>query len=184
MVAGVMPASWQSLMVPFRPVGRGWRGAGCRRAVEGERVCWSGGDEVSALVDEHVVVGAQADQVFQAGPAAVDPVLDVVQVDPAGLTAGEPAAAVVAVAGGPAQRGARPPAAPAGVQDGAVAVVQQPAQGGGAGDHLRGADADRGAVLDVAAGRVGRVTGRPAGRRCFRGNGREVSCCRPSCPAS
>jgi hypothetical protein len=45
----------------------------------------------------------------------------VVQVDPAGLAAGEAAAAVVAVAGGPALRGGGAPAAPAGIQDGAIA---------------------------------------------------------------
>ena len=62
----------------------------------------------------------------------------------------------------------RPPLAQ--VQDGAVAVVPHPAQRGGAGEHLGGADADRGAVFDVAAGRVGGMTRRPGGRRRSRGN--------------
>ena len=50
-------------------------------------------------------------------------------------------------------------------------AVGHPRQGGGAGEHLRGGHADRRAVLDVAPGRVGRVTGDP-GRGCrrFRGN--------------
>jgi hypothetical protein len=56
-------------------------------------------------VDEHVVDGTEINQVVQAGAAAVGPVLDVVQVGAAGLAAGEPAAAVVAVAGGAALRG-------------------------------------------------------------------------------
>src|SRR6202030_1421918 len=147
-----------------------WRAGGDEGAVcsgEGDGAAGCGGDEVAALVGEQVVVFAQADQVVQAGPAAVDPVLDVVQVDPAGLTAREPAAAVVAFAGGPAQRGAGSPAAPPEVQDRPVVVVDHPAQRGGAGDHLGGADADRGTVLDVAAGRVGGVTGcgRPGRRR-------------------
>jgi hypothetical protein len=86
-VSGVISASWPSAMVP------------------------SGG--VAAVVHHHVVVLAEADQVLQAGPAAVAPVLDVVQVDPAGLTAGEPAATVVAFAGRTAQCRAGSPAAAA-----------------------------------------------------------------------
>jgi hypothetical protein len=92
-----------------------------------------------------VVVTTQAEEVLQAGAASVGPVADVVQVDAAGFAAGEPAAAV-------------------------VAVVQEPAECGGAADHLGGADADRGSVLDVAAGRVGGMTGWRDDRRRFRGN--------------
>jgi hypothetical protein len=40
----------------------------------------AGGDEVAAVVDQAVVGGAQADEVVQAGPAAIAPVLDVAQV--------------------------------------------------------------------------------------------------------
>jgi len=138
--------------------------------VEGEGAAGSGGDEVAAVVDERVVPFAQVDEVVQAGAAAVGPVLDVVQVGAAGFAAGVAAAAVVALAGGAAQRGGRAAAAPAEVQDGAVAVVPHPAQGRGAGDHLRGADADRGTVLDVAAGRVRWVTRYPGGRGRFRGD--------------
>jgi hypothetical protein len=73
------------------------------RAVERKRVASGGwrGDEVAAVVHHLVVPRAQADQVGQVGAAAVDPVLDVVQVHPAGLTAREPA---------PDPRGPRAPA--------------------------------------------------------------------------
>src|SRR5580704_667686 len=73
------------------------------RPVEREGAVAGCGDQVAAFVDQRVVVLAQADQVIQRGPAAVGPVLDVVQVDPAGLAAGEPAAARVAFAGRAAQ---------------------------------------------------------------------------------
>ena len=115
--------------------------------------------------------GAQADQVVQVGAAAVDPVLDVVQVHPAGLAARVPAPAVVPFAGGAADRGAGPAAAPAQGQDLAGVAVGHPGQRGGAGEHLGGGHADRRAVFDVAAGRVRRVPGDPRrGRRRFRGN--------------
>ena len=118
-------------------------------------------------MDHLVVPGAQADQVVQVGAAAVDPVPDVVQVGPAGLAAGEPAPAVVPFAGGAADRGAGAAAAPAQGQHRAGVAVGHPGQRGGAGDHLRGGHADRRAVLDMAPGRVRRVTrdprrGRPA----------------------
>ena len=171
-VSGVMSASWA---VPMLPSGSGSGGLdgqrGAVRAVEGEPAAGRGGDEVAAVVDHLVVPGAQADQVVQVGAAAVGPVLDVVQVGPAGLAAGEPAPAAVAFPGGAADRGAGPAAAPAQGQDGAGVAVGHPGQGGGAGEHLRGGHADRRAVLDVAPGRVGRVAGDPGrGGRRFRGN--------------
>ena len=115
--------------------------------------------------------GAQADQVVQVGAAAVDPVLDVVQVGPAGLAAREPAPAAVPFPGGAADRGAGAAAAPAQGQDRAGVAVGHPGQRRGAGEHLRGGHADRRAVLDVAPGRVRRVTGDPRrGGGRFRGN--------------
>src|SRR5580704_5491891 len=103
-VPGVMSASWQPSMEP-----PGWRQRRADldhravRPVEREGAVAGCGDQVAAFVDQRVVVLAQADQVIQRGPAAVGPVLDVVQVDPAGLAAGEPAAARVAFAGRAAQ---------------------------------------------------------------------------------
>src|SRR6185437_12307807 len=87
-----------------------------------------GGDGVAAVVDHLVVPGAQADQVGQVGWAAVDPVLDVVQVDPAGLTPREPAPAVVPFPGGAADRRAGPAPAPAQGQDRAGVAVPHPRQ--------------------------------------------------------
>jgi hypothetical protein len=62
--------------------GVGQSGAGGQHGavgvVEGEGAAGSGGDEVAAVVDEHVVAFAQAYQVVQTGAAAVAPVLDVV----------------------------------------------------------------------------------------------------------
>ena len=49
-------------------------------------------------------------------------------------------------------------------------AVSHPGQRGGAAEHLRGGDADRRAVLDVAPGRVRRITRDPRRRRRFRGN--------------
>ena len=93
------------------PVDLGQGGAGEDQGpvwpVEGEGT-GGGSDDIPPLVDEPVMVFTQADQVLQAGPAAVDPVLDVMQVDPAGLAAGEPAPALVPFPGRPAQRRARP----------------------------------------------------------------------------
>src|SRR5580704_8777009 len=156
-------------------VGQGWAGrdGGAVRPVEGEGAAGSSGDQVAAVVDQRVVVLAQADQVVQGRPAAVGPVLDVVQVDPAGLAAREPAPARVAFAGRAAQRRVRaaPPAAQ--IQEVAGAVVQHPADGGAAGQHAGGADADRRAVLDVAAGRVSGVArglALPGGPGRFRGD--------------
>jgi hypothetical protein len=94
-------------------------------------------------------------------------VLDVVQVHPAGLAAGEPAPAVIALAGGAADRGVRLAAAGAQGEHRAAAVVAHPGQGGSAGEHLRGGDADGRAVLDVAPGGVRGVAW---DRRRFRGN--------------
>src|ERR1700748_3586177 len=135
-----------------------------RRAVgaverEGAARGGRGGDGVAAVVDDLVVPGAQADQVVQVGGAAVDPVLDVVQVGPAGLAARVPAPAVVPFAGGAAGggAGAAPPAAQG--QDRAGVPVPHPGQRRGAGDHLRGGHADGRAVFDMAPGRVRRVTG-------------------------
>src|SRR6185437_14190379 len=104
--------------------GRAGRQRGAVRVVERE-VCaaGAGGDGVAAVVDDLVVPGAQADQVVQVGGAAVDPVLDVVQVGPAGLAAGVPAPAVVPFAGGAADRGAgAAPAPPQGQDRAGVAV--------------------------------------------------------------
>jgi hypothetical protein len=56
-----------------------------------------GGDQAALLVDLAVVPSAQADHVFQFGFAAVAPVLDVVQVDPAGIAARVPAPGPVAL---------------------------------------------------------------------------------------
>ena len=162
-VSGVMSASWAVSMLPS---GSGRRRAGRQRgavrAVEGEGARpVVGGDEVAAVVDHLVVVGAQADQVVQVGAAAVDPVLDVVQVGPAGLAAREPAPAPVPFPGGAADRGAGAAPAPAQGQHGAGVAVGHPGQRRGAGEHLRGGHADRRAVLDMAPGRVRRVTGHP-----------------------
>src|ERR1022692_2695355 len=52
--------------------------------VEGDGAAGLRGDEVAAVVDKHVVVGTQAQEVVQAGPAAVAPVLDVVRAGSAG----------------------------------------------------------------------------------------------------
>ena len=94
-----------------RRAGRQGRAVG---AVERERAAAGrGGDGVAAVVDHLVVVGAQADQVVQVGAAAVDPVLDVVQVGPAGLAARVPAPAMVPFPGRPADRGAGAAPAPA-----------------------------------------------------------------------
>ena len=173
-VSGVMSASWAASTGPSgRGQGRASGQRGAVRAVERERAASAGGrrgDEVAAVVDHLVMPGAQADQVVQVGAAAVDPVLDVVQVDPAGLAAGVPAPAVVAFAGGAADRGAGPAPAAAQGQDRAGAGVGHPGQRGGAADHLRGGHADRRAVLDVAPGRIGRVTRDPRPGRRFRGN--------------
>ena len=69
--------------VPDAPAGFGQGGTGGQqgpvRAVERERASGGGGDEVAAVVDQ-VVVRAQTDEVVQAGPAAIAPVLDVAQV--------------------------------------------------------------------------------------------------------
>ena len=94
---------------------------------------------------------------------------DVVQVGPAGLAPGEPAPAVVPLAGGAVLGGAGAAAAPAQGQHRAIAIVPHPGQRGAAADHLRGADADGRAVLDVAPRRVRRVVGGGGAR--FRGNG-------------
>src|SRR5689334_2300185 len=93
--------------------GRAGRQRGAVGAVEREGAARGGrgGDGVAAVVDDLVVPGAQADQVGQVGGAAVDPVLDVVQVGPAGRAARVPAPAVVPFAGGAADRGAGPAAA-------------------------------------------------------------------------
>ena len=98
--------------------GRAGRQGRAVRAVERERAAagW-GGDEVAAVVDQLVVPRAQADQVVQVGAAAVDPVLDVVQVGPAGLAAREPAPAAVPLPGGAADRGAGAAPPPAQGQD-------------------------------------------------------------------
>ena len=117
------------------------------------------------------MVGAQADQVVQVGAAAAGPVLDVVQVGPAGLAAREPAPALVAFPGGAADRRAGPTTAPAQRQHRAGVAVGHPGQRRGAGEHLRGGHADRRAVLDVAPGRIRRITGHPRrGGRRSRGN--------------
>ena len=172
-VSGVMSASWAA---PMPPPGSGSGGQvgqrGAVRAVEGEiRAAGRGGDEVAAVVDHLVVPGAQADQVVQVGAAAAGPVLDVVQVGPAGLAAREPAPAAVPFPGGAADRGAGPAPPPAQGQDGAGVAVGHPGQRRGAGDHLRGGHADRRAVLDVAPGRIRRIARDPGrGRRRFRGN--------------
>jgi len=95
---------------------RAGRQAGAIGPVEGEAAAGFRGDQIAALVDQQVVVFAEADQVVQVGAAAVAPELDVVQVDPPGLAAGEPAPARVPFPGGAAQRRVRPaaPAAKAG----------------------------------------------------------------------
>src|SRR6185312_2693105 len=84
--------------------GRAGRQRGAVGAAEREGAAGPGGDGVAAVVDHLVVPGAQADQVGQVGWAAVDPVLDVVQVGPAGRAAREPAPAVVPFPGGAADR--------------------------------------------------------------------------------
>ena len=129
------------------------------------------------------MVFAQAEQVVQCGAAAVGPVLDVVQVGPAGLTAREPAPAGVPFAGRAAQRrvGAAPP--PAQVQDVPGAVVQHPAPPGRAPGQLRGAHRDGRAVLDVAPRRVSRVTRGGPGRRGGRGVSAETPAAPPAGPA-
>ena len=171
-VSGVMSASWAAPMPPSGSGSGGQDGSGrAVRAVERERAsAGRGGDEVAAVVDHLVVVGAQADQVVQVGAAAVDPVLDVVQVGPAGLTAREPAPAAVPLPGGAADRRAGAAPAPAQGQHRAGVAVGHPGQRRGAGEHLRGGHADRRAVLDVAPGRVRRVTRDPRPGRRFRGN--------------
>ena len=171
-VSGVMSASWAWSMLPSGlGQGRAGAAAGCRPGGRRRTRPGWGGDEVAAVVDHLVVPGAQADQVVQVGAAAVDPVLDVVQVGPAGLAAREPAPAVVPFPGGAADRGAGAAPPPAQGQHGAGVAVGHPGQRRGAGEHLRGGHADRRAVLDMAPGRVRRVTGDPRrGRRRFRGN--------------
>ena len=175
-VSGVMSASWACVDAAVGlGQGRAGRQRGAVRAVEREAPPGRGGDEVAAVVDHLVVPGAQADQVVQVGAAAVDPVLDVVQVGPAGLAPREPAPAVVPFPGGAADRGAGAAAAPAQGQHRAGVAVGHPRQRGGAGDHLRGGHADRRAVLDMAPGRVRRVTRDPRrGRGRFRGNAGRV----------
>src|SRR5689334_25195435 len=141
--------------------------------VSGVIAAWAGGDEVAAVVDGRVVAPAQADEVLQAGAAPVAPVLDVVQVDYAGFTAREPAPAAIAFPSRLAQRLVRAAPPTAQVQDPAAVVVDHPGQRGSAGEHLRGGDADRRAVLDVAPGRIGRIGQVNGGRRRrgrFRGN--------------
>src|SRR6185312_5813780 len=149
--------------------GRAGRQRGAVGVVEREGAARGGrgGDGVAAVVDHLVVPGAQADQVVQVGGAAIDPVLDVVQVGPAGLAARVPAPAVVPFAGGAADRGAGAAPAAAQGQDRAGVAVGHPGQGGGAGEHLRGGHADGRAVLDVASGRI-------RGRGRFRGNAGRV----------
>src|SRR6185437_15626113 len=152
--------------------GRAGRQRGAVGAVEREGAARGGrgGDGVAAVVDHLVVPRAQADQVVQVGGAAVDPVPDVVQVDPAGLAARVPAPAVVPFAGGAADRGAGAAPAAAQGQDRAGVAVGHPGQRRGAGDHLRGGHADRRAVLQEAPGRVRRITRNPHPGRRFRGN--------------
>src|SRR5580704_12573569 len=150
-------------------VGQGGAGrdGGAVRPVEGEGGAGSSGDQVAAVVDQRVMVFTQTDQVVQLCPAAVAPVLDVVQVDPAGLAAREPAPAFVAFAGRPPQRRVRTTAPSPQVEQPTGTVVQHPAQRRGAGDYLRGGDRDGRAVLDMATRRVGGVP-----RRLRRGAGR------------
>ena len=124
----------------------------------------------SARSEDVRTAGAQADQVVQVSAAAVDPVLDVVQVDPAGLAPREPAPAVIPLPRRATDRraGTAPPAAQG--QHGAGVPVGHPRQRGGAGDHLRGGHADGRAVLHVAPGRIRRITRNPHPGRRFRGN--------------
>ena len=173
-VSAVMSASWVSPILPPGSGSGGLDGTGVPSGRQNAKPPppGAGGDQVAAVVDRLVVPGAQADQVGQVGAAAAGPELDVVQVDPAGLTAREPAPAAVPLAGGAADRGAGPAAAPAQGQHGAAVAVGHPGQRGAAAEHLRGGDADRRAVLDVAPGRIRRITGNPRGRGRFRGNAR------------
>src|SRR6185437_12264598 len=98
-----------------------------------------------------------------AGLAAAGPVPDVVDVGAAGVAAGEPAPVPVALAGRAAQRRGGPAVPAADVEQGAVVVVQHLADRRRAGDPLGGGGAERGAVFEVAAPRVGRVADVPVG---------------------
>src|SRR6185312_467294 len=112
---GVVDGAYRSV---WPGQGRAGRQRGAVGAVERE-VCaaGAGGDGVAAVVDHLVVPRAQADQVGQVGGAAVDPVLDVVQVGPPRCAPGVPAPAVVPFPGGAADGGAGPAPPPPQGQD-------------------------------------------------------------------
>ncbi len=145
-VSGVMSASWQASMVPSG--GRQGRAAdaGAVRAVEGERAAGPGGDEVAAVLDQHVAVLAQADQVDR---LVRPPRLQYRMWCRSMRRDSQPGNLHRQVSRSRAARrsAARAPPPAAQVEDGAVAVVEHPAQRGGAAEHLGGADADRRAVL-------------------------------------
>ena len=182
MVSVVMSAWWQRVRSPSLPgsaglLGMGWPSGRVKVKVGG---VWGWGDQVAEGVDDDVVGLAQEDQVAQPGLAAAGPGDDVVDVGAAGVAAGVLAAVLVAFADGAAQGGGGAAVPPAGVEQGAVVVVQHPGHGGVAGDGAGGGGADGGAVVEVAAPRVRGVPGWPGvgagGRgglavvRRFRGN--------------
>src|ERR1700723_3546018 len=88
------------------------------------------------------------------------------QVGTPGVAARKPAPVLVPIGDGAALRRGRLAVAAADVEQGAVVVVEHPADRRGAGDPLGGGGADGGAVFEVAAARGGGGPAPPVGTLC------------------